>query len=231
MKTVLITGANRGIGLKFVEYYCQHNWQVYATYRDEHHTLLDRTTQYENLTLLKVDVSDPASVAKLKHSMTGITLDLLINNAGTYGPRGHGFGQTTTEQVDEWQNVFAINTIAPMLITEALCKNLQFGAPAKVAFVSSKMASINDNSSGGSYIYRSSKTALNAVVKSLSIDLEKYDISVVSLHPGWVKTRMGGDSALINTNTSVTGMTNVIENLTPEQSGQFINFDGTKLTW
>ncbi|MCJ8274320.1 MAG: SDR family NAD(P)-dependent oxidoreductase [Psychrosphaera sp.] len=128
MKTVLITGANRGIGLKFVEYYCQHSWQVYATYRDEHHALLDRTTQYESLTLLKVDVSDPASVAKLQHSMTGITLNLLINNAGTYGPSGHSFGQTTTEQVDEWQNVFAINTIAPMLITEALCKNLQFGA-------------------------------------------------------------------------------------------------------
>ncbi|NQZ12844.1 MAG: SDR family NAD(P)-dependent oxidoreductase, partial [Algicola sp.] len=91
MKTVLITGANRGIGLKFVEYYCQHNWQVYATYRDEHHALLDRTTQYENLTLLKVDVSDLASVAKLQHSMTGITLNLLINNAGTYGPSGHSF--------------------------------------------------------------------------------------------------------------------------------------------
>ena len=231
MKTVFITGANRGIGLKFVEYYCQQNWQVYATYRDEHHVLLDRTTKYENLTLLKLDVSDVASVAKLQRSMTGITVNLLINNAGVYGPKDHEFGHTDLGQIDQWQDVLAINTIAPMLITEALCKNLQFGAPAKVAFVSSKMGCIEDNSSGGSYIYRSSKSALNAVVKSLSIDLQKFDISVVTLHPGWVQTRMGGDLALIDTDTSVNGMTKVIEALTPQSTGRFVNYDGTELPW
>lgn len=231
MKTVLITGANRGIGLKFVEFYCQHNWQVYATYREEHHALLDRTTQYDNLTLLKVDVSDPESIAKLKHSMTGITVNVLINNAGTYGPSGHSFGNTTAQLVSQWQDTFNINTIAPLLVTEALSKNLQFGAPAKVAFVSSKMGCLEDNTSGGSYIYRTSKTALNMVVKSLSVDLAKLDISVVALHPGWVKTRMGGDNALIDTNTSVSGMTKVIDSLTMETSGQFINYDGTTLPW
>lgn len=231
MKTVLITGANRGIGLKFVEFYCQHNWQVYATYREEHHALLDRTTQYDNLTLLKVDVSSPKSIAKMQHSMTGITLNLLINNAGVYGPTDHHFDKTSAEQVSQWQSVLTTNTIAPMMVTEALCKNLQFGAPSKVAFVSSKMACMTDNTSGGSYIYRSSKAALNAVVKSLSVDLVKFDISVITLHPGWVKTRMGGDNALIDTNTSVTGMTKAIDQLTPDNSGQFINYDGAELPW
>jgi NAD(P)-dependent dehydrogenase (short-subunit alcohol dehydrogenase family) len=231
MKTVLITGANRGIGLKFVEYYCQNGWLVYATYRDEHHTLLDRTTQYDNLTLLKVDVADTDSIAKLKHSMTGITLNLLINNAGVYGPTDHQFGQTDAEQVQQWQQVFNINSISPMLITEALRKNLHFGAPAKVAFISSKMGSMADNGSGGSYLYRSSKAALNAVVKSLSIDLLEQDISVITLHPGWVQTRMGGDNALIDTSTSVTGMAQMIENLTSQTSGQFVGFNGEQIPW
>lgn len=231
MNTVLITGANRGIGLKLVEHYCQQQWQVYATYRDEHHALLERTTSYDNLTLLRVDVSDPASITKLQHSMTGITLNVLINNAGVHGLKAHQFGHTQADQIDVWHDCISINTIAPLLITEALSKNLQFGAPAKVVFISSKMGSINDNQSGGSYIYRSSKAALNAVVKSLSYDLRQYHINVVALHPGWVKTRMGGDSALIDTTTSVNGMCQVIDNLNENNSGQFLNYDGSPIAW
>ncbi len=231
MKSVLITGANRGIGLKFVEHYCQQNWQVYATYRDEHHALLEKTTHYNHLTLLKLDVSQPASIAKLKQSMTGITLNLLINNAGVHGSKEHTFGHTSNEQIELWQQTLLINSISPMLVTEALSKNLQFGTPSKVAFISSKMGCISDNSSGGSYIYRSSKTALNAIVKSLSIDLKKFNISVVALHPGWVQTRMGGTNALIDTDTSIAGMASVIENLTTTGSGEFINYDGQPLPW
>jgi NAD(P)-dependent dehydrogenase (short-subunit alcohol dehydrogenase family) len=242
MNTVLITGANRGIGLKLVEHYCeqQHQsgehkgdklWQVYATYRDEHHTLLDRTTEYDNLTLLRLDVSDSDSIAKLQRSMTGITVNVLINNAGVHGDREHSFGHTNDAARQKWHDTFSINTIAPMMITEAMCKNLQFGAPAKVAFITSKMGSIMDNSSGGSYIYRSSKAALNAIVKSLSFDLLQYHISVVAIHPGWVKTRMGGENALIDTHTSVNGITTIIDNLAEQQSGQFVNYDGTPIPW
>lgn len=231
MKSVLITGANRGIGLKFVEYYCHKNWNVYATYRDEHHALLEKTTQYNHLTLLKLDVADPLSINKLKQSMTGITLNLLINNAGVHGPRDHEFGHTSTKQVEQWQQVLSINSIAPLLVTEALSKNLQFGTPSKAAFISSKMGSIDDNTSGGSYMYRTSKTALNAVVRSLSVDLEKFGISVVALHPGWVKTRMGGENALIDTKTAVEGMAQVIDNLSADNSGEFVNFDGQSLPW
>ena len=231
MKSVLITGANRGIGLQFVEHYCRHNWQVYATYRDEHSDLLEKTKQYENLTLLRLDVNDYDSIQKLQHSMTGIAVNLLINNAGAYGPKGHSFGDTDQDTVSEWQQVLNINTIAPMLVTEALSKNLQYGNPAKVAFVSSKMGSMTDNGSGGSYLYRSSKAALNAVVKSLSIDLAPMGISVAILHPGWVQTRMGGANALIDVQTSVAGMTGVIDDLGPDNSGQFFNYDGAPIPW
>lgn len=230
MKSVLITGANRGIGLKFVEHYCQANWQVYATYREEHQDLLSLTTQYDNLTLLRLDVADTESIAKLRHSMTGISLNLLINNAGVYGPGGIGFGDLE-DNTEQWQQVLNVNAIGPQLITEALIKNLQFGAPSKIAFVSSKMGSMTDNTSGGSYIYRSSKAALNAVVKSLAVDLAPMDINVVSLHPGWVKTAMGGDNALIDTDTSVAGMVKVIENLDGDNSGGFFAYDGTAVPW
>lgn len=230
MKSVLITGANRGIGLKFVEHYCKANWQVYATYREEHQDLLALTTSHENLTLLRLDAANPQSIAKLRHSMTGISLNLLINNAGVYGPGSIGFGDLENN-IEQWQEVLQINTIAPHLICEALIKNLQFGAPSKIAFISSKMGSMGDNTSGGSYIYRSSKAALNAVVKSLSNDLAAMDVSVVALHPGWVRTRMGGDNGLIDTDTSVGGMVKVIENLNLENSGRFIAYDGVEVPW
>ena len=184
MNSVLITGANRGIGLQLTKHYCQQQWQVYATYREEHQDLLECTKQFDNLTLLKLDVTCNQSIDKLKLSMTGIELQLLINNAGVHGDRSHELGATSQQNIDKWHKTFTINTIAPMLITEALLKNLQVGATAKVAFITSKMGSIADNTSGGSYVYRSSKAALNSVVRSLSHDLKANNISVAAIHPG-----------------------------------------------
>lgn len=231
MSSVLITGANRGIGLQLVKHYSQQQWQVYATYRDEHQDLLECTKQFDNLTLLKLDVASFDSIKKLQRSMTGIGLQVLINNAGIHGDRSHNFGATTEQNIDKWHQTFTINTIAPMLITEALLKNLQFSAGAKVAFITSKMGSIGDNGSGGSYVYRSSKAALNSVVKSLSHDLKADHISVAAIHPGWVQTRMGGPNGLIDVDTSVTGISQVIEQLNPDNSGQFINYDGKAIPW
>lgn len=242
MNSVLITGANRGIGLQLVKHYSQKQWQVYATYRDEHQDLLEYTKQYDNLTLLKLDVSCVDSINKLKRSMTGIGLQLLINNAGIHGDRSHRFGATEQQNIDKWHETFTINTIAPMLITEALLDNLKLGAladkaakaenpEAKVAFITSKMGSIADNSSGGSYVYRSSKAALNSVVKSLSHDVKADNISVAAIHPGWVKTRMGGPNGLIDVETSVAGISQVIEQMNQQNSGQFVNYDGNTIPW
>ncbi|MEJ2122848.1 MAG: SDR family oxidoreductase, partial [Alphaproteobacteria bacterium] len=130
-----------------------------------------------------------------------------------------------------WLKAIEVNTIAPLLMAQAFIDHVLRGNQKIVATVSSKVGSIDDNTSGGGYAYRSSKSAVNQVMKSLSIDLKPKGIKTVSLHPGWVKTDMGGPNALIDTEESVAGMRNVISHLTPEQSGQFINYNGTPIPW
>ncbi|MCR9939763.1 SDR family oxidoreductase [Vibrio owensii] len=227
-QTVFITGANRGIGLSLTELYLQQGAQVHATSRNltdskELHALASR---YNTLVLHELDVTDYQRVAQLAGELPAI--DLLINNAGYYGPKVYGFGNT---DIEEWRQVFEINTIAPLKLVESFYPLLQQGKAKKIACISSKVGSMTENTSGGGYIYRSSKAALNSVVKSLSNDLTDEGFTVLALHPGWVRTEMGGPNALIDTQTSADGLAKVIEQSTQENSGQFINYDGTELPW
>ncbi|EKM22863.1 SDR family oxidoreductase [Vibrio sp. HENC-03] len=227
-QTVFITGANRGIGLSLTELYLQQGAQVHATSRNltdskELHALASR---YNTLVLHELDVTDYQRVAHLASELPAI--DLLINNAGYYGPKGYGFGDT---DIKEWRQVFEINTIAPLKLVESFYPLLQQGKAKKIACISSKVGSMTENTSGGGYIYRSSKAALNSVVKSLSNDLTDEGFTVLALHPGWVRTEMGGPNALIDPQTSADGLAKVIEQSTQENSGQFINYDGTELPW
>ncbi|YCO04600.1 SDR family oxidoreductase [Vibrio sp. VNB-15] len=227
-QTVFITGANRGIGLSLTELYLQQGAKVHATSRNltdskELHALASR---YNTLVLHELDVTDYQRVAQLASELPAI--DLLINNAGYYGPKGYGFGNT---DIEEWRQVFEINTIAPLKLVESFYPLLQQGQAKKIACISSKVGSMTENTSGGGYIYRSSKAALNSVVKSLSNDLTDEGFTVLALHPGWVRTAMGGPNALIDTQTSAAGLAKVIEQSTQENSGQFINYDGTELPW
>ncbi|NVD07125.1 SDR family oxidoreductase [Vibrio sp. JPW-9-11-11] len=226
MHTVLITGANRGIGLSLVEHYLDQGWQVHATYRSEtdSHSLL--AISHPHLVCHKLDVTHYQELDKLAGALPA--LDLLLNNAGYYGPKGYGFGNT---DVEEWRKVFEINTIAPLKLVEALYPSLQRGQMKKIACLSSKVGSMTENTSGGGYLYRSSKAALNSVVKSLSNDLSKEGYTVLALHPGWVKTAMGGPNALIDTSTAVQGLTRVIEQATQLSTGQFFNYDGSSIPW
>lgn len=226
--TVFITGANRGIGLSLTQLYLASGWQVHATTRnlassDELVTLSD---QHSSLTLHELDVTDYQQVSKLAHDLP--VIDLLINNAGYYGPKGSGFGNT---DVEEWRKVFEINTIAPLKLVEAFYPLIRQSQMKKIACISSKVGSMTENTSGGGYIYRSSKAALNSVVKSLSNDLADQGFTVLALHPGWVLTDMGGPNALIDADTSAKGLSKVIEQSTQSNSGQFINYDGTELPW
>ncbi|CAE6910960.1 SDR family oxidoreductase [Vibrio sp. B1FLJ16] len=226
--TVFITGANRGIGLSLTQLYLANGWQVHATTRnlassDELVTLSD---QHSSLTLHELDVTDYQKVSELAQNLPAI--DLLINNAGYYGPKGSGFGNT---DVEEWRKVFEINTIAPLKLVEAFYPLIRHSQMKKIACISSKVGSMTENTSGGGYIYRSSKAALNSVVKSLSNDLSDQGFTVLALHPGWVLTDMGGPNALIDTGTSAKGLSKVIEQSTQSNSGQFINYDGTELPW
>ena len=228
--SILITGTNRGIGFEFVKHYLKNNEKVIATYRNKNSAknLLELKNTTSNLSLVELDVSNLNSINEFALKITDQPVDIFINNAGVFGPRNNEFGNFNAK---EWLNVFNINTVAPLLITQKILKNLRLGKNKKLVFISSKVGSIEDNTGGSMYIYRSSKTALNQVIKSLSIDLKDENFIATALHPGWVKTDMGGPKALIDTKTSVKGMSEVIDNLVLKHSGRFYNYDGSSIPW
>jgi NAD(P)-dependent dehydrogenase (short-subunit alcohol dehydrogenase family) len=225
-KKLLITGANRGIGLQLTQHYLANGWRVYATYRQHTGTEL-AALNCDKLTLLPLDVADDSSIAQLQQHLVGVDLDLIINNAGVFGPRDQSLGTITREQ---WLEVLNVNSIAPLMLAQALYANL-VATKGTFAIISSKVGSIEDNQGGSLYLYRSSKTAVNQVVKSLSIDLAGQGITVVALHPGWVRTDMGGPNGLIDTPTSANGLRQVLGSLTHSDTGRFINYDGTEIPW
>lgn len=230
MATVLITGTNRGIGLEFAKQFIARGDTLLATCRDiASATELDRLkVNNEKLQIFELDVSSQESMESLPEKLEGQAIDIFINNAGVYGPRDSEFGNVST---GEWAKVFQINAKAPMILTQLLIENLHDGFEKKLIYISSKMGSIDDNKGGGSYVYRSSKAALNAVAKCIAVDLGNSGYSVAVLHPGWVQTDMGGPNALIDTGTSVSNMINVIDNLNTQNSGSFFNYDGVIIPW
>ena len=231
MKKILVTGTNRGLGLGLVKKFLENNEKVICTTRNFSKSielLLLKEKYNDNLEVCELDLLDKESPNILSNFLGNEPIDLFINNAGVIGHSAQHFKSVS---LNHWLNVLKVNLIAPLLITQSIIKNIEKSSERKIYFISSKVGSIEDNKSGGMYIYRSSKTALNQVVKSLSIDLKPLGISVISLHPGWVRTEMGGPNALISVEESVNGMVDVISNTSIINSGQFINYDGTRLPW
>lgn len=232
MPTVLITGTNRGIGLEFVRQYAMNGWRVHACCRNPASAdALNRlAAQYpDRISVHALDVVDHQQIEQLAETLSTETIDLLINNAGVYPPtHGDVFGET---DYDAWQYAFSVNAMAPLKMAEAFVRQVARSQIRTVVTITSKMGSIADNRGGGSYIYRSSKAAVNIVMKSLSIDLSDKRITAILLHPGWVKTDMGGPGALISAEQSVTGMRRVLDGLKPEDSGKFYAFDGQIVPW
>jgi len=230
MAVYLITGTNRGIGVELVRQALAQGHEVIATAREPQSVtaLTDLADQHEALTLLPLDLGSESSITALAAQLGDRPVDVLINNAGVYGPRDADFGNLRTE---DWLQVLNINLVAPVLLTQALMPNLLLGTEKRIAFMSSKMGSIGDNGSGGSYIYRTGKSALNQAVKSLAVDLQPEQFIVLSLHPGWVRTDMGGPNGLIDTETSATGLLSVIQQARPVDSGAFIAYDNTRIPW
>lgn len=219
MPTVLITGANRGLGLEFAKQYSGDGWDVVATARERSEELDGLGLRVENL-----DMRDFDAVAAFGDRLD--KLDLLIANAGTYGPRSI----TTAEDAQGWSETFAVNSIAPFLLAQSVLPLIE-QSQGKLIAVSTRMGSIEDNTSGGFIAYRSSKAALNAAWRSLAIDNRLKGVIAVMLHPGWVETRMGGPSAPLQPEQSIAGMRAVIDDLTPGQSGAFLSFDGSTIPW
>ena len=231
IKKILVTGANRGLGLGLVKKFLKNNEKVICTTRNiskSKELILCKEKYNDNLEICELDLLDKESPNILSNFLRNEPIDLFINNAGVIGHSAQHFKSVS---LNHWLEVLKVNLIAPLLITQSIIKNIEKSSERKIYFISSKVGSIEDNKSGGMYIYRSSKTALNQVVKSLSIDLKPLGISVISLHPGWVRTEMGGPNALISVEESVNGMVDVISNTSIINSGQFINYDGTRLPW
>ncbi|PPD22098.1 MAG: short-chain dehydrogenase [Methylomonas sp.] len=231
MTTLLITGANRGLGLEFCRQYAERGDTVIATCREpERADALQALAQkHTTLSIEKLDVADFAQIDQLAQRLAGRAIDVLLNNAGVYSDMsGGGLGRLN---YGDWMRSLTINALAPVKMAEALLPQLQISQRKLIVSVSSLMGSIADNGSGGSLFYRTSKSALNSAMKTLAIDLQPQGIGVLILHPGWVRTDMGGENALIGVEESVSGMTQRIAGFDMTQTGRFVKYDGKALPW
>ena len=222
--TVLITGANRGLGLEFTRQYAADGWHVIACCRDPKEAPELKKLKAE---VHALDVTSQESIDHLAKTLNGKPIDVLINNAGTHGDR-RSFGET---DIALWKQIFAVNTIAPYQVLAALLDNVVAGAQKKVVNISSKVGSIGDAPGGGNYAYRSSKTALNMVMVNAAHELKNHGITILLIHPGWVQTDMGGASAPVTIEQSITGIRRIVDKATPAESGHFYDYTGRQLPW
>ncbi len=222
--TVLITGANRGIGLELARQYSADGWQVIGTARrpDAADDLRDL-----NVTVMQLDVTDQASVEQLAANLDGQSIDVLINNAGIL-PMVRSIAEIDFEV---FNRTMAVNTVGPIRVTRALLPNLRAGEMKKIINTTSVLGSISRKTSGGFYGYSESKAALNMFTRSLGAELKAEGFICIVIHPGWVQTDMGGPSAAVTAEESASGMRNVIANLTAAGSGEFWTFEGQQLPW
>ena len=177
--------------------------------------------------IFELDLLKESAGHTLSNFLEDRPIDVLINNAGVGSSNQH-FRAVSPKP---WLEVLKVNLIAPLVVTQAIIDNVKKGSDKKIYFLSSQLGSIADNTSGGMYIYRSSKTGLNQVVKSLSVDLKPQGITVVSLHPGWVKTDMGGPNAPVSIDESIKVIMKVIDTTDIRNTGTFLNYDGKGLPW
>ena len=226
MPTVLITGAGRGLGLEFARQYAAEAWKVIGTVRDPRagSALAALGT---DVTVHLVAMEDRAAIARLGRELKGVPIDVLICNAGIYGPRDWKFGRTDYAAFDE---VLRVNVLAQLAVVEALAANVAAGAQKKIVLMSSGMGSMVQND-GGDPLYRASKAALNSLAVSLAVELKDRGIIVVPVSPGWTRTDMGGPAAPLKQEDSIRGVRKVIAALTPALSGRYFGHDGATIPW
>ncbi len=237
---VVVTGASRGIGLELARQYATEgvlggeNCKVIATCRDpDNAPALQKLFNelqakgQDNLVIRELDVANQDSVQAFASTMHDRGIDILINNAGLYGPNA----PLLPVDIEKWHEVFHLNCVAPMYLTQQLFENIKLSRLGKVVTISSDMGSIALNEGGGGYLYRSSKSAVNSAMYSLSLDVKSFGITVMMLHPGHVITDMGGPNATVPAQESVAGLRKVIEETNIEQTGAFKNWLGEDMPW
>ena len=225
MPSVLVTGAGRGLGLEFARQYAADGWRVIATVRD-----VDKSKELgalgSKVEIHRLDVTDLDAVAALGRELASDRIDVAIANAGVFLDRS-----MTPSRIDEaaWVDTLRVNALAPLALAGAVLGPVERSEGKRLIAISSRLGSIGANDAGGQYAYRSSKAALNAAWRSLALDHR--GVIAVVLHPGWVKTDMGGSGAPVERKDSVAGMRGVIAKLTPADSGRFFDFQGAELPW
>ncbi len=222
-KTVLITGANRGIGLGFVRHYLEAGWQVEACARSESSELTAIREAHDNIKIHKLDVADHAAIERLAALYADGALDLLISNAGVYGER-QNFGEL---DYSAWRRVLEVNTLAPVKLAECFADKMK--SNGSLVFISSKVGSIGEADQDG-LIYSTSKAALNMAVKRMGVVLKGRKVRTLALHPGSVMTDMNQNGS-ITVPESVEGMASVINDLSTGDSGSFQDWRGKALPW
>jgi NAD(P)-dependent dehydrogenase (short-subunit alcohol dehydrogenase family) len=223
MPLALITGASRGLGLEFARQYAGDGWEVIGCCR---HPKAAGALSQLAITTVKLDVTDARDVTALSKRFATTTIDVLVCNAGIAGARAPVLTATTQADFD---GVMRTNVLGPMWLTAALAGRLAVGG--KIAYLSSRMGSIGAMANSGSALYRASKAGLNAIVKAAALELAPRGVIAIALHPGWVKTDMGGAGADIDAPTSVAGMRALLGRAGARESGRFFDYTGKELLW
>lgn len=222
--TVLITGANRGIGLELARQYSAAGWQVIGTARKPAaaQELLEVAAD-----VLQLDVTDQESVDRLARDLADRPIDVLVNNAGIQPL----MWKLADIDIGEFEKALQVNSIGPVRVVRALLPNLRSGELRRVVNITTNLSSIAGNTDGGFYGYRESKAALNMFTRTLAAELAPEGFICIVLHPGWVRTDLGGPDAPLNVTESVTGMRRVIDGLVPADNGSFRTYSGEQMAW
>lgn len=231
MATILITGASRGLGLEFTRQYLAEAWTVIAACRSPGAArgLQDLAAKSKGaLTMVELDVTDGASVKRAAGRLQGRAIDVLVNGAGIYGGGGQKLGSLDYE---DWRQVLEVNLLGPARVCEAFLDSLERSDRRLIVTITSGMGSLADNTSGGAVLYRTSKAAVNMLMRASAIDLKDRGITCIVVNPGWVKTDMGGPNAKLSPEESIQAMRRLIAKLGPEDSGKFYNYDGREYPW
>ena len=237
MKTVLVTGGNRGLGLEFVKQYSQLGYRIIVTCRkpDEARELnVLKETSKTDIKIHTLDVTNHQEIDALSKSLSNIAIDIIINNAGIIGPfpifehiKKQRF---KTMDYSVWEEVLRTNLFGPVKISESFLENIKSGQDKKIIFISSTVGSINEGKESA-YAYATSKTALNKAISLMAENLKSEKINVLALCPGYVKTRMNGGGANLETYESIKGMIKQIDSLNESNTGTFLRYNGEKITW
>jgi NAD(P)-dependent dehydrogenase (short-subunit alcohol dehydrogenase family) len=236
MDSALITGASRGLGLEFARQYAGEGWRVFACARQPSPALEALGKAHPDVQIYVLDVADHGDISRLAGRLHDEPIDVVINNAGVLGKtsfddgalRDQSFGQSDYE---DWARIFRVNVMGPMKMAEAFIEAVATSRQKKIVTLSSMLGSMTLNTTGGLYGYRASKAAVNAIMKSMAVDLAPRRVIAVALHPGWVRTDMGGRNAAVDIGESVAGMRSVIERLTMADAGCLIGYDGQMMPY